>query len=514
MKYFKGGLNMATINSLRFPRVTISKYAVPRSTAEFIDNNTTTLFVPFTSAMGPENKVQKIFSLAHFISEYGEADFSKQGRTILNVYNWLSAGGSLYALRLVDSDATLASGTKVFGAGETARTVTVTAKYKGSFYKDISVVLEVATTSPKLVNVAVLYGTGTNQVEVERFSRIDFESIYKITENSKYIGAIEFGGATKVIFEATLLLISAVSSQTDRTVALSTGGVDGTATLSELVEEFYEAPSVGVNLTTGINYKLLLNKLEYPIDLVLDAGYTLDTKNGMVAFATERDDVTVVLDLYDFSNSENPTSTVAPTVGTGVLNVARYAQKLSVSDVIAGRDIWVTPTYFLSQLLPFNDSTYGVQFPTAGLTRGALTGVKEVNENPSSIVKEGYYNDRINYVEKDSRGYRFMSQLVGASTNEETALKFLNNLRSLNKIARELENLGRRYLFEFNDSITLNNMRTILNRYLNDWVQNRTLNLATLNIAKDPLNDERVNVALSIRFTGTIEIISIDIVIQ
>jgi hypothetical protein len=505
-------MNMATISNLQFPRVTVSKYAVPRVTTEFIDNNTTTLFVPFVSARGPENKVQRIFSLAHFISEYGEADFTAQGRTILNVYNWLNAGGTLYALRLVGANAVLAEKTATYGSGGGAKVVSVKAKYKGVFYNDISVFLEVSPTSDKLVNVSVLYGTGATQTEIERFSRIDFNSISKITENSKYIGEIKFGAAgTLADFEATLLLLKTALVAT-RTISLE-GGADSTSLFSDLLNEFYTAPSSSL-LPTGINRTLVSNKLEYPIDLVLDAGYKLTTKNAMVTFAGERDDVTVILDLYDFSESQNPTSTVSPTITSGVLNVSLYAQKLVVADVISGKDIWVTPTYFLSQLLPFNDSVYGVQFPTAGLTRGVLSGVKEISSNPTPTQKETYYKDRVNYIEKDSRGYRFMSQLAGSSSNEETALKFLNNLRSLNRIARDLENLGRRYLFEFNDAITLNNMRTILNRYLNDWVQNRTLSLATLDVARDQFDEERVNVALNIRFTGTIEIISIDIVIQ
>ena len=105
-----------------------------------------------------------------------------------------------------------------------------------------------------------------------------------------------------------------------------------------------------------------------------------------------------------------------------------------------------------------------------------------------------------------------MSQLTGEAEN--TSLRFINNVRVTNKIVRELEELGRRYLFEFNDTITLTNMRNALNRYVTEWIQNRTLSLANVIVEKAPYSDERVNVNLTIKFVGIIDVISIDITIE
>jgi hypothetical protein len=105
-----------------------------------------------------------------------------------------------------------------------------------------------------------------------------------------------------------------------------------------------------------------------------------------------------------------------------------------------------------------------------------------------------------------------MSQLT--SEPENTALRFINNARVTNKMIRDLENIGREYLFEFNDSTTLSNMRAALNRYVTEWVQNRTLSFADVVVESDEFLEEKVNVTLTIRFTGTIEVISIDITIE
>jgi hypothetical protein len=263
-----------------------------------------------------------------------------------------------------------------------------------------------------------------------------------------------------------------------------------------------------------LGYESIGNKLEFPIDLILDAGFSEITKNAIASFTAEstgdRSDISVIFDQVDFFTDS--TFGAAAEITTTSFNHAVYAQKLVVNDVLAGKDIYVSPTYFLASLIPVNDRIYGIQWPTAGLNRGVLTGVKSIDLNPSEEQKQAYFEDAVNYIEKDSRGYKFMSQRT--KEDDETALRFLNNVRVVNRMSRDLENLGRDYLFEFNDSATLTNLRNALNRYVNEWIQNRTLSLGTVEVEKNATSDERVDVTLNIRFTGTIEVISIDIVIE
>jgi hypothetical protein len=57
-------------------------------------------------------------------------------------------------------------------------------------------------------------------------------------------------------------------------------------------------------------------------------------------------------------------------------------------------------------------------------------------------------------------------------------------------------------------------MSNVLNRYLNNWISNRTLSYAEAMVNKNPYSDEAVDVTLVIKFTGTIEVISVDITIE
>ena len=94
---------------------------------------------------------------------------------------------------------------------------------------------------------------------------------------------------------------------------------------------------------------------------------------------------------------------------------------------------------------------------------------------------------------------------------EDTALRFLNNSRSLNVISRNVERIGRTYLHEMNTVTSLNNLNAAITTYMNDWVQNRALSKCEVIVYADEYDDTLVHIILNIRFAGTIEIISVEI---
>jgi hypothetical protein len=570
-----------------YPHVNVTTTALLRNPVDFLETGATSLFVPFIAKKGLSDKIQKIFNLAQFISEYGEPDFAFQGRTILNVYNWLNAGGSIYALRLVgeqgaNSTASVpASGDKI---------LTFTAKSKGTFYDQLSFDITnsiYSTSTLEFLDIEVFLDSR----KVQTIFKVSKENFLNVLTSSQWIESVEFEDGksfddfydhaksgisvefsdgnngledldrlTRAFFygfeksytveDEIVVTDSEFSLELPETTGLEIGDrlsfsatiENGEPTEVSFIGEIIELQGVGdaestlieivdgdeVSALAEVEWKIkqadssieakntLANKLEYPVDLILDAGLKQSTKQAIVDFTKQesdtslRPDIIAIFDQYDFSSSFEKGEDTS--VSSTSFNHAVYTQKITVSDVISGRDIWVTPTYFLASLIPANDRIYGIQWPTAGLTRGILRGIKGLNLNPTEVEKQNFYQNKINYIEKDSRGSYFMSQLTQES--RDTALKFLNNARATLKISRELETIGREYLFDFNDSTTLANMRNALNRYLNNWIQNRTLSLGIVEVAKNEFSDERVDVTMNIRFTGTIEIISIDITIE
>jgi hypothetical protein len=167
-------------------------------------------------------------------------------------------------------------------------------------------------------------------------------------------------------------------------------------------------------------------------------------------------------------------------------------------------------------MLPYQTITLnkGYHTPIAGLTNGELTGVLYVNENPIPETKDAWFTDRINYSEKDSRQISFMSQRTLESADKNTALQFANNALMTNKIVKELGTLAREYLFEYNDAITLANIRKTLNVYISNYVAARVLQYAVIDVQKNPFSEEAIDISINIKYTGTIEVISIDLTIE
>jgi len=512
---------MAIINKV-YPHVNITTTAIVRPVPFTEDDSATALFVPFRAKKGLSDEIQPIYTLSQFISEYGQADFDYQGRTILNIYNWLSAGGRIYALRLVGATGAVATGRFPSAAAEGQPAIVnyleIKAKSKGTYYNSPNLQLILSDS---------IYSTGSTtfidaRVTLDSVSVLTIYKLESLDDLEKKLISTPYFGSIELIGSYTFANLQTAVESADVVINNFTGGLDTTQSLDTLVEKFFTESSVTLSPVSSIfAVDSLANKLEYPVDLILDAGLKQTTKQAIADFTSElpitdknysnkRPDIAVLFDQFDFStDSKNGTNGA---ITSESINHAMYTQKLSITEVITGKDIWVTPTYFLASLIPVNDRIYGIQWPTAGLTRGVLQGVKSISKNPTEQEKQSFYLSKQNYIEKDSRGFYFMSQLT--SESENTALRFLNNVRVTNRMIRELENIGRDYLFEFNDSATLNNMRNALTRYVNGWIQNRTLNFGTVTVEPDQFFDERVSVGLNIRFTGTIEIISIDITIE
>jgi hypothetical protein len=473
-----------------FPHVNTNIQAVLRRYGTAEDSDATVLLAPFIASKGPANTVQKVYSVTEFESIYGAIDFKTQGQSVANIYNWLTNGGAVLALRLVGSDGEKAQGTLVTEGGSTL--LTATAEHEGTYYNDIKLQFRKSSVGT-MIDVRVLLSGRI----IQTVSRLDSNSFVRVLNS---LGLVNIDVLN---FEAFYNYLTA--SWTD--VEL-TGGADSDSSLDDLVIEFFEGKATTV----------LGNKLDTSIDVFLDFGLSTAAKEAVATFTTEKEGSIRRHDFMVFFDTKNFIVGEDSSLGNLGWNHAVYDQTLTVNNLLTnGNNEEVTATYALANLLPFNDRTYGVQWPTAGQTRGVIRGITQVSSNPNDTEKALNYSNRLNYIEKDARGYYFMSQLTRDEASSEgyrTALAFVNNARTTLKMVKELEILGRQYLFEFNDSATLKNMSNALNRYVNEWIQKRALSEGNVIVEKNPFSDEKVDVTLTIKFTGIIEIVSINLVIE
>lgn len=589
-----------------YPRVSITTTALSHSSVAPEAQDTTVLFAPIVTKMGPDKEITPVHSISELIDQFGELTYEQNGQMALNIYNWLSSGGTVYVYRLGSEDSENASktsrgtngyfvnsdGEKIISAKEgdlihiedvqtglnhsigydvsqpgrikaledaiknpfgiiqysdtgsaklysykvlyyerggkqykathldIEADITVNAKYSGKFYNNI--IVNIASNGKgKLFNVYVYLAEGKKRILLEKFVNQNFATYKKNIANSKYIDlTIELlDGQTDLVFE----------DQVQSEIILMNGNGPEKDLLSS-----ESGPLYTFWLGENNEKKVIKSHLEYHIDVLMDAGYPIEVKKSMASFVNNesessvRPDVFCYLDNYelDFANGtskpSNPKSieelSGQPDFSVFTAsNIAIYAQYGKIYDsIFTNQQLFVAPSYFLSKLVPYNDIYYGMQMPTAGLRRGILEDCIWVNQNPDADEKDTWFRNRINYIEKSAREFAFMSQRThdGSDESEYTALSFINNQRCLEKMKRDIELLARNYLFELNDSTTLTQMSSVLNKYINNWISNRTLSKGSVTVAKNAYSDEAVDVSIVVRFTGTIEYISVDITVE
>lgn len=280
---------------------------------------------------------------------------------------------------------------------------------------------------------------------------------------------------------------------------------------------------------------ILKQPLETPFDVMLDCGYPISVKKALRSLFTEdegdlpqRHDAFLYLsDCTIFGNGRrnrsaldliaNQNSELSPiSDGDNVAVITHYTKVKDIYSAESGKEVFVPTTYYLAYSIPYYDRVDGPQWPVAGQTRGVINNALWIDHIPANKEKQDYYDAHVNYIEKDSRGMYIMSQLT--NTSQDTALKFINNSRALLKIKKELTLIARRYLHEFNDRITKTNIYNALNSYLANWIQNRTLSFGVIGLydytQNEALTNEELLITLDVKFTGTIEVISLEITVE
>jgi hypothetical protein len=94
------------------------QYLHPSTESQIVDNSfvfqvadgTTALFQVIRSATGADNVLTKVTSPTEYLFKFGYPSLTKYGQAAYNAIQWLKAGGALYVLRILPSDATFSIG--------------------------------------------------------------------------------------------------------------------------------------------------------------------------------------------------------------------------------------------------------------------------------------------------------------------------------------------------------------------------------------------------------------------
>jgi len=198
--------------------------------------------------------------------------------------------------------------------------------------------------------------------------------------------------------------------------------------------------------------------------MVFDAGYPTDVKTSISTLVQTRRDSVGILD-----NGDNATvsAALATRNNTNTFNtyfLALYESYNKVFDLFTGQDVWFSPVYHMSYILPRNDNVAEIWYAAAGFTRAAIDTIKELRYNPRLGERDQLYLKQLNPIVKFNPGYVVWGQLTTQA--RASALQDLNIVRLILYVKRAFEEFCRFFIFEQNDQITWSQVSTNLIDFL------------------------------------------------
>jgi phage tail sheath protein FI len=257
----------------------------------------------------------------------------------------------------------------------------------------------------------------------------------------------------------------------DGSLRNSQGDLD-TATATQLLSQAYTGQITSkVDAITAVD-DILDNENIY-FSVVFDAGYPDDVKTKIVELCQTRRDA---VNLIDNGDNSNFNAAMAARVNNHVFNnyfTAIYESYNKVYDSFTGQDVWFSPVYHMSYLLPRNDNVAEIWWAVAGFNRAPIENIKELRYSPKLGQRDQMYLKQLNPIVKFANGYTVWGQLT--SQSKPSALQDLNIVRLVLYIKRALEQYSRFFIFELNDAMTWSRVAGNINEFLESIKKKRGL---------------------------------------
>lgn len=248
--------------------------------------------------------------------------------------------------------------------------------------------------------------------------------------------------------------------------------------------------------------------------LIYDAGYPADVKTAISSLATTRRDCVAIIDNGDNSTVNNAISTRNNVNTFNNFYTAIYESYNKVSDPFTGEDVWFSPLYHMSYIIPRNDNVSELWFAPAGFNRAAIDSIKELRYNPRLGQRDQLYLKQLNPIVKFSNGYVVWGQLT--SQAKASALQDLNIVRLVLYCKRAIEQFCRFFIFEQNDPITWGQVSGAITDFLEVIKQKRGLDSYSIDVGATDYErkTKRFHVNIILQPTRTVEQIELNFFIQ
>lgn len=275
------------------------------------------------------------------------------------------------------------------------------------------------------------------------------------------------------------------------------------------------ADSLLIDAYTGLKDDSVLDLDNIYFPLVYDGGYSDNVKmQGIYTLVKElrRDCVAIC----DNGNNYNPSEALASMDAHDANSflVAFYEPYSKVFDQHTGKNIWVSPVYHMSTMIPQNDRLHEIWAASAGFRRGTISDIKELRYNTKLNNRDRFYKKQINPIVKFDVGYTVWGQLT--SLPRPSALQDLNIVRTVLYIKRVLEQYAKWYIFEHNIPETWQDIQEDIDPFLSDLVSRNALETYTLNVGATEYEkkQKRMHINVELKPVKVIERIEINLKVK
>jgi phage tail sheath protein FI len=228
---------------------------------------------------------------------------------------------------------------------------------------------------------------------------------------------------------------------------------------------------VGDSYTTALN--LLANPNEYRYNIITVPGLTLDAHPSvfttLISNTEERGDAIAVVDpvLY----AKTVTNTISSAASQDSSYAASYWPWCQTTDPNTGQLVWVPASTMIPGVYAYTDKVSEPWFAPAGINRGGLGTVRQVEKKLTQTDKDNLYTGKVNPLATlPGRGVVVYGQKT--LQTKPSALDRVNVRRLLISLKSYISQIADNLVFEQNTAATRNQFLSQVNPYL-DSVQQR-----------------------------------------
>ena len=290
----------------------------------------------------------------------------------------------------------------------------------------------------------------------------------------------------------------------------SLGNYDSSATIETLSRGYN---GILTNPITAADEETILDTENFGFNVIFDGGFPQDVKTQIINLAQTRADCIAFLDNGD--NYSVSSALIARSQNAyNTLYAALYESYNKVYDSFTGKDIWFSPMYHLSYLVPRNDRVGEVWFAVAGYDTGSIGNIKALRFSPRQSERDQMYLAQINPIVKFSDGYVLFGQQT--TQTKPSSLQDVNVVRLVLYIEKALKGFCRTFVFKQNDAITWSSIKGQVDGFLANVQARRGLYGYTIDVGATDyeLKRKQCHVNVILQPVKSLEIITLNLYIE